>query len=152
VYKWNFVGGVLSFAPLDDKCPGRAEKMGSIKLTWVEPGAVPTPAPAATGASPFPFGRYVIQPLPTGSQNGAGLFIELSSSSTKVFNGADLLETHGAAVERDVWHVFEFTGECLDDGSYHWHYADGVLTFEIIADPCTQRAASVSTVRLVKQP
>jgi hypothetical protein len=149
VYKWNFVGGVLSFAPLDDKCPGRAEKMGSVKLTWVEPGAAPTAAP---GAPAFPFGRYLIQPLPEGSQNGAGLIVEIASMTTKVFNGADLLETHGSAVDKDVWHIFEFTGDCLDDGSYRWHYADGVLTFELIADPCSQRAANVGTVRLVKQP
>jgi hypothetical protein len=119
-------------------------------------GAVPlmaqTPVAANTASvTPFPFGRYVIQPAEGGSQNGAGLFVEFASASTKVFNGADLLETHGAAVEGDVWHIFEFTGECLDDGSYHWHYADGVLTFVIITDPCGPRAQSISTVRLVKQ-
>jgi len=119
--------------------------------------AVPLLAQAPTGAQSttpfgFPYGRYVIQPLPGGDQNGAGLFIEIATSTTKVFNGADLLETHGSAVEGDTWHIFEFTGDCLDDGSYRWHFTDGVLTFEMIADPCTQRAASVSKVRLVKQP
>jgi hypothetical protein len=152
VYQWTFVGGVLSFSPLDDKCPGRAEKMGSVKLTRIEPGADPTMPPVADGASAFPFGRYVIQPLPNASQNGAGLFVEIGNITTKVFNGGDLVETHGSAVDGDVWHIFEFTGDCLDDGSYHWHYADGVLTFEIITDPCTQRASNVSVVRLVRQP
>jgi hypothetical protein len=145
-YTWSISGDVLQFQPLDDPCPGRAAQVTATRL-------VRAPAPVATPAAPaFPFGRYVIQPLPGGDQNGAGLFIELGTSTTKVFNGGDLLETHGAAVDGDTWRIFEFTGECLDDGSYHWHYADGVLTFEIITDPCTQRAANVSKVRLVKQP
>lgn len=147
-YTWTMTGDVLQFQPVDDPCPGRAAQVTATRLVRATEVAA-SPAPAA---SAFPFGRYVIQPLLGGDQNGAGLFLELGTSTTKVFNGADLLETHGAAVDGDTWHIFEFTGDCLDDGSYHWHYADGVLTFEIITDPCAQRASSVSKVRLVKQP
>ena len=129
-----------------------ASLLGAVPLMAQTPGPqAPASASAPTGVG-FPFGRYLIQPLPGADQNGAGLFIEFGTSTTKVFSGADLVETHGSAVEGDTWHIFELTGECLDDGSYHWHFADGVLTFQIIADPCTQRASSVSSVRLVKQP
>jgi hypothetical protein len=147
-YTWSLTGTVLKFELVDDPCPGRS---GQVTATRLVRGTGAAPAPAAE-APTFPFGRYLIQPLASGSQNGAGLTVEIASITTKVFNGADLLETHGSAVDKDVWHIFEFTGDCLDDGSYHWHYADGVLTFEIIADPCSQRAANVSTVRLVRQP
>lgn len=142
-YTWSLSGAVLKFDLVDDPCPGRSEKVTATRLVQA-----PAPSPAAT----FPYGRYLIQPLPAGSQNGAGLIVEIGTSTAKVLSGSDLVETHGAAVDGDTWRIFEFTGECLDEGSYHWHFADGVLTFEIISDPCSQRATSVSTVRLVRQP
>lgn len=120
-------------------------------------GAVPLLAQArAAGASPtvptFPFGRYTITPEPGGSQNGAGLVIELTASTAKVFNGEQLLETHGVTVTGDTWQIFELQGDCLEPGNYHWHVVADVLTFELINDPCAQRAQSVSTVRLVRTP
>ena len=147
-YRWSFVDGVLAFSLVEDACPGRSEKVLATRLVRI-PSAVPAAAPSA---SSFPFGRYLIQPLEGGSQNGAGLFVEIGPLTTKVFNGADLLETHGSAVDGAIWRIFELTGECLDKGSYHWHFADGALTFEIITDPCGPRAANVSTVRLLRAP
>jgi hypothetical protein len=120
-------------------------------------GAVPllaqTRVSAASPPGPaFPFGRYTITPEPGGNQNGAGLIIEISAATAKVFNGEQLLESHGVTVTGDTWQIFEFEGDCLEPGNYHWRSAGDVLTFELIDDPCAQRAQSVSTVRLVRSP
>ncbi len=94
-YRWSFVGGVLAFALVEDPCPGRSDKVLATRLVRVTP--------------PFPIGRYVIQPLAAGSQNGAGLFVEIGSLTTKVFNGTDLLETHGSTVDGSICRIFEIS-------------------------------------------
>lgn len=123
-------------------------------------GAIPLMAQTSTSAtavvsvsSGFPYGRYMIRADSAAhqGQGGDGLILEFTENSLKVFNGADLIETHGTMLAGDTWAIFAISGDCLDTGSYHWKLVNGVLTFTLVEDNCAERAQAISTVRLVRQ-
>lgn len=121
-------------------------------------GAVPLMAQAQATASTsvtagpaFPYGRYTLQAVDSTNAPPPGISVEFTSNTLKVMNGDELMETHGSLVNGDKWQIFEFEGGCQEPGDYRWHLEGTTLWMEVINDPCTQRAQSLTSVRFRKQ-
>ena len=149
-YTWSLEDGVLTFTAVSDPCPGRAEKIGHIRLVQPVAGAAHgnAAAPAATG---FPMGRYTLQAMDSTHQPPAGLVVEFAGNSVKVMNGAQLIETHQMSVDGTKWEIFELQGECLEPGDYTWHFNGAYLWMELVNDPCADRAGSITSVRFIPE-
>lgn len=147
-YTWSLDHGVLTFAPVSDACPGRSAKIARIRL--VPRAAVAVGAtPAAPAAGAFPMGRYSLQAMDSVHQPPPGLVVEFAGTSVKVMNGTQLIETHGMSVDGTKWEIFELQGECLEPGDYTWHFNGAFLWMELVHDPCTDRAGSITSVRFI---
>lgn len=121
-------------------------------------GAVPLMAQsqatstATVAAAPvFPYGRYTLQAMDSTHAPPPGLYVEFTSNTIRVMNGDQLVETHGSLINGDKWQVFEFDGGCQEPGDYRWHLEGTTLWMEVVNDPCTERAQSITSVRFVKQ-
>ena len=121
-------------------------------------GAVPlmaqsqaTATTTVVAAPAFPYGRYTLQAMDSTHAPPPGLVVEFTSNTVKVMNGEQLMETHGSLIKGDQWQIFEFEGGCLEPGDYRWHLDGTTIWMEIINDPCTERAQSITSVRFLKQ-
>ncbi|HET7041963.1 MAG TPA: hypothetical protein VFI13_08080 [Gemmatimonadales bacterium] len=151
-YTWSLDHDVLSFALVSDPCPGRGEKIARVHLT--RSGAVAAsvgPPAAAVSVGGFPLGRYTLQALDSIHAPPAGLVVEFTETTVKVWNGEQLVETHGMTVDGQKWQIFEFGGNCSEPGDYLWHAEGNTLWMTAVNDPCADRMGSITSVKFIHQ-
>lgn len=148
-YSWALHGDTLTFAMLNDACPGRGEKIARIRLIRAGSGAA---AAMAVPAGSFPLGRYTLQALDSTHAPPPGLIIEFTPTAVNVINGGQVVETHQMTVTGPKWEIFELAGNCTEPGDYYWHVDGTTLSMEVINDPCDDRRGSITSVKFIKQP
>lgn len=127
-----------------------ASLLGAVPL-MAQTQVTATTTATVTTAPAFPYGRYTLQSMDSIHAPPPGLVVEFTSTTLKVMNGDQLLETHGSLIAGDKWQVFEFDGGCQEPGDYRWHLDGTTLWMEVINDPCTERAQNITAVRFLKQ-
>lgn len=157
-YTWSLDHDVLTFAVVNDPCPGRGEKIARTRLVRTGAAmasAAPSAAPASQPPMPtdgsFPMGRYTLQALDSTHAPPPGLVIEFTPTVVNVINAGQVVETHQMSVTGPKWEIFELAGNCLEPGDYLWHVEGTTLRMEVINDPCDDRKASITTVRFLRQ-
>ena len=125
--------------------------LATASLLLAIPLMAQTQSTAAPAAPAFPLGRYTLQALDSTHAPPPGLVIEFTPTTVNVINGGQVMETHQMIVTGPKWEIFELGGNCTEPGDYLWHADGTTLWMELVNDPCTERAQSITTVKFIRQ-
>ena len=134
---------LLAAASLLAAVPLMAQSRPAPSAATTSAGAASTPAPA------FPYGKYTLRVVDSTHAPPPGLVVEFADGTLSILNGDQLIEAHGMSVIGDQWQTYALDGDCQEVGTYTWHLDGKEIWLELVSDPCTQRAQSITAVRFV---
>jgi hypothetical protein len=115
-------------------------------------GAIPLMAQQPAAAAPeFPYGKYTIVALDPTYGPPPGMSVEFTPTAMNVIRGGQVVESHGLSVHGEVVETFTLGGSCTEAGKYQWRTNGKLMNFELVSDPCSNRAMALMAVQFERQ-